>query len=352
MQRSTLYRIAFLAAGFLAAWLFFRYLLPIFLPFGIGFLLALSAEPAVGLLVRMKLPRWAATGLGVSLTLILLIALIWVVGAIFVKELSVLAGKLPDLQSTAQQTTQHLRTLLESTAQRAPDGIRPLIDRSVDRLFSSGNTLLEQATIRLPSAITAFLGRIPNGALSIGTGVISGFMLSSRMPKIRLLLRQKMPDKIKNQLLPALKRTKNALLGWLKAQLKLCGITLVVVLAGFLLLRIPLAPLWAAVVAVVDAVPLLGTGTILIPWAVVCLFQRQHLRSVGLLCIYVCALITRTVLEPRLVGRHLGLDPLVTLVFLYLGYRFWGILGMLFSPMLAAALTAAGQDSWKSVTKE
>ena len=80
MQRSTVTRIAFLAGGFLAAWLFLRYLLPIFLPFGIGFLLALSAEPAVGLLTRAKLPRWAATGLGVSLTLILLITLIWVVG--------------------------------------------------------------------------------------------------------------------------------------------------------------------------------------------------------------------------------------------------------------------------------
>lgn len=352
MQRSTVTRIAFLAGGFLAAWLFLRYLLPIFLPFGIGFLLALSAEPAVRLLTRAKLPRWAATGLGVSLTLILLITLIWVVGAIFVKELSVLAGKLPDLQSAAQQTSQRLRAILENTAKHAPEGIRPLIDRSVNRLFSSGDALLEQATVRVPGAITAFLGRIPNGALSVGTGVISGFMLSARLPKLKTRIQQKMPDKIKNQLLPALKRSKSALLGWLKAQLKLCGITFGVVLVGFLLLGIPLAPLWAAVVAIVDAVPLLGTGTVLIPWAVVCLFQHQHLRSVGLLCIYGCALITRTVLEPRLVGRHLGLDPLVTLVFLYLGYRFWGIFGMLFSPMLAAALTAAGQDSWKSFTKE
>ena len=93
--------------------------------------------------------------------------------------------------------------------------------------------------------------------------------------------------------------------------------------------------------ALVDAIPILGTGTVLLPWALVSLLQHQHLRSVGLLLTYAAAFLTRTILEPRLVGRHLGLDPLVTLIFLYLGYRFWGILGMLLAPMLAAALTAA-----------
>ena len=113
------------------------------------------------------------------------------------------------------------------------------------------------------------------------------------------------------------------------------------VLTGVLLLRIPYAPLWAGAVAVVDAVPLLGTGIVLLPWALICLLRRQHLLSVGLLLTYCAAFVTRTVLEPRLVGRHLGLDPLVTLLCLYLGYRFWGIGGMLLAPMLAAAVMAA-----------
>ena len=69
--------------------------------------------------------------------------------------------------------------------------------------------------------------------------------------------------------------------------------------------------------------------------------KREHLRSVGLLCIYGASFFTRTVLEPRLLGRHLGIDPLLTLLFLYLGYRFWGLAGMLLAPMLVAAITAA-----------
>lgn len=345
MNRTYIRRAALLALGFLGVWLFLRYLLPIFLPFALGLILALAAEPAVLLGTRLKLPRWAATGLGVSATLILLIALIGVLGAALVRELGVLAGRLPDLQSTAQQTADRLQYFLEDMASRAPEGVQPLLDRSVTGLFSSGSAFLEQATVRLPGAISSFLSRVPDGALGIGTGIISAFMLSARLPQLKQALAQKMPDSWKTRILPALKRSKNALLGWLKAQCKLSAITFCVVLVGFLLLRIPYAPLWAAVVALVDAVPLLGTGTVLLPWALVCLIQRQHLRSVGLLCIYGAAFLTRSVLEPRLVGRHLGLDPLVTLVFLYLGYRFWGIWGMLLAPMLVAALTAAGQGS-------
>lgn len=345
MHRDTVLRVALLAGGFLGAWLFLKYLLPIFLPFLLGLLLAITAEPAVRLGVRLKMPRWAATGLGVSLTLLLLITLVSILGAALVKELGALAGRLPNLQNTAAETTSRLRLFLENAAAHAPESVRPLVDRSVSRLFDSGSTFLEQATIRLPGAVSAFLSRVPDGALGIGTGILSGFMLSARLPKLKEKLMQRLPEKIKTHLLPALKRSKNALLGWLKAQLKLSAITYCVVTVGFLLLQIPYAPLWAIVVAVVDAVPLLGTGTILVPWALICLVQRQHFRSIGLLCIYGVSFLTRTILEPRLVGRHLGLDPLVTLVFLYLGYRFWGIAGMLLAPMLVAALTAAQTPS-------
>ena len=89
--------------------------------------------------------------------------------------------------------------------------------------------------------------------------------------------------------------------------------------------------------AVVDAIPILGTGTVLVPWALVSLLQKESLKAIGLLCTYGAAAITRTVLEPKLVGRHLGLDPLTTLIALYAGYRFWGVLGLLLTPILASA---------------
>ena len=345
MNREAIRRWLLLAGSFFGIWLFLKYLFPVFLPFFLGFLLALAAEPAVRFVSRLKLPRWAATGVGVSLTLVFLTGLVGLLGASVVKELGVLAGRLPDLQDTATQTADKLRIFLENAANKAPEGVRPLVDRSVDGLMDSGSAVMEQATVRLPGAISGFLSRVPDGALGLGTGILSGFMFSARLPKLKMQIRDRLPEAWKTKLLPALKRSKNALLGWLKAQAKLAAVTFCIITAGLLLLKIPLAPLWAAGIALVDAVPLLGTGTVMVPWAVVSLIQGKQLRAIGLLCIFGAALLTRTTLEPRLVGRHLGLDPLVTLVCLYLGYRFWGILGMLLAPMLVAAITAAADKT-------
>ena len=345
MNRESARRWALVVGGFLGIWLFLKYLFPIVLPFFLGLLLALAADPAVRLATRLKLPRWAASGVGVSLTLAFLTGLVGLLGASAVRELGVLAGRLPDLQDTAVQTANRLRLFLEQAADRVPEGIRPLVDRSADRLMDSGSALVEQATVRLPVAISGFLSRVPDGALGVGTGILSGFMFSARLPKLKTQLAGHLPEAWQIKLLPAVKRSKNALLGWLKAQCKLSAITFCIIAAGLLLLKIPLALLWAAIIALVDAVPLLGTGTVMVPWAVISVIQGQQLRAIGLLCIFGAALLTRTTLEPRLVGRHLGLDPLVTLVFLYLGYRFWGIPGMLLAPMLVAAITAAADKT-------
>jgi len=343
MNQQTARKIALFVGGFLGLWLFFRYLFPLLLPFFLGLLLALAAEPAVKAGTRLlKLPRWAASGLGVGFTLLFLVALIGIIGVALLKELSTFVNRLPDMQVTLEDASQRLRLLLESAADRTPQGIRPLVNRSVSRLFSSGTTFVDQATARIPATLTTFLSRIPDGALGIGAGILSSFMLSVRLPKLKAAAAAKFP-KLQTQILPALSRAKAALWGWLKAQAKLAAITYGIVTLGLVILQVPYGPLWAIGIALIDAVPLLGTGIILIPWSIVYMFQQKALQSVGLLCIYGAAVLTRTTLEPKLVGRHLGIDPLVTLLALYLGYRFWGVLGMLLAPMLVAAIVAAGQ---------
>lgn len=198
--------------------------------------------------------------------------------------------------------------------------------------------------------ITGFLGKIPKGFLTVGTAILSGFLISIRLPRLKKALRRRLPEKVQTNVLPALKRTKSALFAWLKAQAKLMAITFCILLVGFLLLRIPYGILWAAVVAVVDAVPVLGTGTILLPWAVVSLLQGKQLLAIGLLVIYGITFVTRTALEPRIIGRSLNLDPLLTLIFLYIGFHFWGFLGLVFTPILASGVISAlkGIDNGQS----
>jgi len=176
---------------------------------------------------------------------------------------------------------------------------------------------------------------VGDGAVWVGAGVLSAFLISARLPQLKEALKSRLPQLGENAVFS---RIKKGLGGWLKAQLKLALLTCGVLAAGFLLLRIPYGVLWAVPVALVDAVPMLGTGVVLIPWALVVFLQGKTVMGIGLLLLCVVTMVLRGILEPKLVGKQLGLDPLLTLVFLYAGYRFWGFLGMILAPLLAAAV--------------
>lgn len=329
-----------LAFVFLGVWLGGKYLLPLAMPFLLGSGLALMAEPAVGFLSR-KLPRSAAAGIGVTGTLLLLTCGVFLAGAFLVKELGLLANALPDLNRTARTGLDSLESFLLDLTQRTPAGVQPLLEKTVTGAFQDGSAVVERVSAKLPGMASKVLSWLPGSALTLGTGVLSAFMVSARLPRLKRRLRRGPMEKI----LPVARRIKTALGGWVKAQLKLAGLCFGVVCGGFLLLGIPYAPVWAALTALVDAVPILGTGTVLLPWSLVCLLQGQQVRALGLAAVYVVALIARSALEPRLVGKQLGLDPLVTLAALYTGFRIWGIPGMVLSPLLCVAVTEATREN-------
>lgn len=325
-------------AAFVALWLGMRFVLPLMLPFFLGGALALAAEPLVELSVRkMRFPRWLGAGVGVLAALCGVVTIVWIVGAVAVKELGSLTRNMPNIGETASQGMLMAQDFFVNLSEKAPESIRPMLQKTVLDVFDGGEGLIKQATGKIPAVLGAAVGRVGNGALGVGVGVLAAFLISARLPALRQMLATRIPAKWREEYLPALRRVRTALGGWLKAQLMLCAVTYGIVAIGFLILDIDYGWLWAALVAVVDAVPVLGTGTVLVPWALVLFFQDRTLQAVGLLCTYAAALITRTVLEPRLVGKQLGLDPLITLLALYIGYRFWGILGMLVTPILASA---------------
>lgn len=323
-----------------------RYVLPVLLPFIIGLLVALAAEPAVGFFTRkLRLPRALAAGVGVSLTLILLAGAVSFLGALAVKELGQLAKGLPEVARTASQGLTMAQDVLVDAAGRLPGNMGTLATEKVLEVFGSGSALLGQLTGKLPQWLASVLGWLPDGALGLGTGVLAGFMISARLPRLKDQLRRHLPSAWRKKIQPALKRMGKTLGSWLKAQGKLMALTFALVAVGFWIIGVRRMVFWAFLVALVDAVPILGTGTVLIPWASVELLQGHTLRGVGLLAVYGVCLVARTALEPRLVGRQLGLDPLLTLLFLYVGYRFWGVLGMVFAPMIAAAAKQLTADN-------
>lgn len=346
MNQSHLRKIGIAIFLFAALWLLGRYLLPILLPFFLAGLLALSAEPLVSILHnRLHLPRAAASGIGVLIALLLAVLLVLTLCALLLRQLGNLSGILPDLGQTAQSGMESLEGFLMNLAQRTPDTVSPILTHGVQNFFSDSTQLLDQVTAKALTMASGVLTRIPDSALGFGTWILASFMTSAKLPKIRTWIGQKLPDSWQKQYLPAVKRLKHNLSGWLMAQLKLTGITFLILCSGFLILRIHHAPLWAFLISLVDALPILGTGTVLVPWSLVCFLQGEYAQALGILGIFAAAALLRSILEPKFIGKQLGLDPLVTLLAMYTGYRLWGIVGMLLSPLLAVTVTQLAAHS-------
>jgi len=298
--------------------------------------LALAAEPVVSFFQnKVRIPRGAAVGIGVSMTFFLLGAGVLLLCAIAFRELG---NVIPDLEQTAQSGVDTLHSFLLELSQHTPSTLQPVLRESVNALFSDSAALANRGIDWSLSLAGSLLSHVPDGALGFGTAILSGYMISFRLPTLRdLIFRQ---DTLK-PIRAAWGRIKTAVAGWLNAQLRLMGMTALVLALGLTLLRIPYAIVWALGIAVVDALPVLGTGAVMIPWSILCFLQDDTPRAIGLLGIYATAALLRSTLEPKLLGRHLGLDPLVTLMALYAGYKLWGLAGMLLAPMLAVAVTQA-----------
>lgn len=328
-----------LIVSFLLVWVGLRFLLPLFAPFLFGAGLALAAEPLVRFLSRkLGVPRSLSAGVGVSFVFLLLCTLVLLLCAFFIREIRTLTGFLPDVTDTLQSGISVVEENLLSLSRYAPESIQPLLRENVDSLFSSSSTLLEQLLRSLVGFTGNLLSHIPNSALALATSVLSAFLISAKLPRMRKALTVRLSRERLLALGKTLRRVKTAVFGWFAAQMKLMGITFLILLTGFWLLRISHPLLYAAGVSLVDALPVLGTGTILIPWAVFLLIQGSHAQAIGLAGIYVTVSLLRSMLEPKLVGHHLGLDPLVTLAALYAGFRLWGIGGMLLAPLLTATV--------------
>ena len=345
MNQGGFRRIGWTAVVFLLAWGVIRYFLPFVAPFLLGWTVASMAQPMNSFLTgRLRLNRFFSSGISVSLVLTVLLGLIWFLGALGYREIATLATRVPEYAQMLSGRMAGFRDWLTGILSRLPGGVGEAMEKSVTGVFTGSSVILEKAASGALAAAGSVAGRIPGSALMLGTAVVSAYMISGQYHSLKERLRA---DKgFRERWVPMLEKLWNTVRLWAVAQLKLSGLTFTIVGAGFLLLRMEHWVAWALVTAIVDAVPILGTGTVLIPMALLSFLWGEKVRGVGLVALYVTAMLTRSALEPRLVGRQLGMNPLLTLMSLYAGYRIWGIWGMILSPILAVTVrqVAMGRD--------
>lgn len=340
MEKHKFWQVALICVGTaLGFWLGLHFLGPVLLPFALGLVIALSAEPmVVRLHDRLGLPRWLCAGIGVTGIYVLFSLVCWILCRLLWKELASFVRGLPALTASLAEPAQSLEQRLLALARRFPDGIGRALEESIAEFFRSGAGLAEKVYTWLFDTVTALLKKLPDFSLFLLTAILSAFMLAAKLPQLRGLWRQKVPQKWQQRVDSLGRRLKATLGCWCQAQAKLMGLSALLLTAGFLILGVSYPLLFGLVIALVDALPALGTGLILIPWGLVSYLQGNSFLGTGLLLLYGISALLRAALEPRLLGKQMGLDPLLTLFSLYAGYRFLGLPGMILFPIAAMIL--------------
>lgn len=323
-------------AGLAGVWLTARFILPVGLPFLLALALAWAVEKPVRFLTgRGRFPRAAASALCVTLAIALVCGFFWLLGRTLYLQSERLVQRLPALLSSLSEPMARLRETLLRLCRRLPDGLSAAAASWVGRLFSGSSMLVSAASEKLLAFAGGLLTMLPELLLFFLTFLLSAYLISAQLPSLRDWAARRLPASWTQRSREVRQKLRGTLGGYLRAQLFLMLITFGIVTAGLLLLRIPNALLLGLIVAVVDALPVFGVGTVLLPWGVIVLLQGNTALAVGLFLLYAAASIMRTMLEPRIVGRQIGLPPLLTLVSLYAGYRLFGIPGMLLLPLAA-----------------
>ncbi len=330
--------LKFAAAVGLGA-LLLRFVGPVLLPFAIGLVPAYAADKAAARLqARLRSPRPVTAAACVGLMYILFFLLVWLLGLILFRELEAFFRALPSLAASLAGPVSRLEQSLLQMAARFPDGIGAALKQSTEAFFRSGAGLGNKLYDKVFSFASGFLRKAPDIALFSLTALLSGFFFAAELPDLKKLWEKKVPQSWRKKWETVPNKLKGTVFCWLKAQSKLMLITFLVLTAGFLILGLDYPLLLGSAIALIDALPVLGSGLILIPWSLLQFLAGNTFCGVGLLCIYGAAALIRTALEPRLLGRQMGLDPLLTLLALYAGYHFFGILGMILFPMGAMFL--------------
>lgn len=326
-------------AAALGIFLFVRFLLPVLLPFLIGLALALLAQRPIAFCTRrLRAPRWLASFFCTLLLFALLGCGLFFLGRVLFRELSGFLRELPSLLSSLSAPLAALKLRLYALAGRLPDGLGAGLRAGLDQLFQSGGTYAVRAYEWVFQQASDVLTGLPSAVLFAVAAIVSSFMFSAQLPQLRHALAVRLPQLTRSKFAVALGHIRSALGGWLLAQLKLMGVTFLILTFGFLLLCTNYPLLFALLTTVIDALPVFGTGTVLIPWSLLEFLHGNTRCGVGFLILYAVAALTRQTLEPRLVGRQIGLPPVVTLFALYTGYRVIGVPGMILFPISAVLL--------------
>lgn len=301
-----------------------------FFPFVLGWIISLMAKPIVRLLEeKLKLKRKAGSAIVIVLVLAIVIGIIYGICYFLVNQIIGFASDFPDIWASATKEFNKFGDSMSGFYQKLPKGLRD----SLDTLWENGekyfqNLSFGSGNIKF-SAVGDFVNKIPDVILGIVMTLLSSYFFVADKDYLKRAMDHYLPPSVGYHWETIKRSIKNAFGGYFKAQFKIEIWIYLITVLGLAIIRIDYAILVALGICFMDFLPVFGAGTIMVPWAIVKFVNGEYLIGIAILVIWGVGQLVRQIIQPKIVGDSVGIDPIPTLFLLFIGFAVKGVLGMI-----------------------
>lgn len=318
-----------------------------FVPFIIAFILASLMEPFIKVLInKLHLKRKAAAAISILLLITLIVFLIYIILNTLIVEAKSLLTALPAYVSEFYANISSLQQKVIEVVSFIPGDIVNSFPDTFPQLTGSVSKLLD--TFIKSTYLTAI--SLPQKLVFVLVTILSTFFLSSDRDNISVFIHNQLPQSWLYKINKFSTDMLSSVFKLARAYIMLFLITVAELWIGLSIVGIPYAFTLAFLIGIVDILPVLGTGAVLIPWSVYSFISGDAKIGVSMLIIYLVILIVRQILEPKIVGQQIGVYPLVTLMAMYSGLQIGGVLGMMMGPIVVLMIKSIMPGISKGLT--
>ena len=301
-----------------------------FMPFVTGWIIALIASPLVHFFEkRLKIRRKAGTAFVIISVIALVILAGYLIGAQLVEQIAEFIGDVPKLWEAAQEDFAQIGEKLSVALKYLPSELQLTINSITGNVQEYFGGIMESISEPTITALGNFVGSLPNIVISVIMSLLFAYFYVADKGYLSGLLEKAIPDSVLVRLQMIKRGLTKAVGGYFKAQLKIEVWMYLLLGIGFSILQVKYAFLIAIGVAILDLLPFFGTGTVLIPWAIIKFLSADYKMVIGLLIIWGVGQLARQLIQPKIVGDSVGLAPIPTIILLFVGYRVAGVIGMI-----------------------
>lgn len=301
-------------------------------PFLVGWIIAMIANPLVRFLEkRLKLIRKHSSAIVIITVLAAVIGLIYLLMYVLIKQGISFVNSFPELYQTVSESIQNTVDSWRNSSSVLPPSVKEFVDSIVDKSgVIINNFVKDLMSVNFTFSNAGYVVKSVAEALIMTVfTILLCYFLTADHDKIIAIYKEKMPERIKKPYEMMMDNIVYALGGYLKAQLKIMICVFIILAIGLMCLGKDYSIFIALVISLVDFLPVFGAGAIIWPWCAYEFIVGHFVSGIVLLILYVVCQAVRQFLQPKMVADSVGLSPLATIFFMFVGYRLCGVLGMI-----------------------